>query len=122
VGYFPYVGLLGEGERVTTHHEALGDIRRCAAICFVLVRVADLERVDDGGEPVDQLVEVHAWCGLARRGCPVVLGEPEKVVELRVDQGCNPSRCARLGFAEGRCGCEADRATALCGAGVIWLL
>jgi hypothetical protein len=77
-----------------------------------------LERVDDGGEPVDELVEVHARRVLACRRSPVVLGEPEKVVELRVDQGRNPRYRARLGFAEGRRGCEANRATALCGAGI----
>jgi hypothetical protein len=90
----------------------LCDIGRCASIGFVLVKVADLERVDDGGEPVDELVEVHARRVLARRGRPVVLGEPEKVVEFRVDQGRDTRRRARLRFVEGCRGCEADCATA----------
>ena len=64
------------------HNETLGDVGRCAVVRVVLVNVADLERVDDGGEPVDELVEVHARCVLARRGRPDVLGEAEKVVEL----------------------------------------
>ena len=56
-----------------TNHEALCDIRRCCAIRLVFVRLADLERVDDGREPIDELVEVHARCVLARGGRPVVL-------------------------------------------------
>ena len=89
------------------------DIRRRCAIRLVLVRLADLQRVDDGREPVDKLVEVHARCGLARRGRPVVLGETEEVVQLGVDEGGDPRRRARLGLLEGRRGREADRAAAL---------
>jgi hypothetical protein len=101
------------GAKSGTYHEALCDIRRCCAIRLVLVRLADLQRVDDGREPVDELVEVHARCGLARRGRPVVLGETEEVVQLGVDEGGDPRRRARLGLLEGRRGREADRAAAL---------
>jgi len=65
-----------------THHEGLRDVRRRGAIRLVLVRSADLERVDDGREPVDELVEVHARRALARLRRPVVLGQAEKVLEL----------------------------------------
>lgn len=94
----------------------MGDVRRRGAIRLVLVRVVDLERIDDGSEPVDELVEVHARGVLARGGRPVVFGEPEKVVELRVDEGHDPRRRAQLGLAEGRRGRETDRASTLCGA------
>ena len=60
-------------EEKLTDHEALCDIRRRCAIRLVLVRLADLERVDDRREPIDELVEVHARCVLARGGRPVVL-------------------------------------------------
>ena len=99
-----------------THHEGLRDVRRGGAIGLVLVRVVDLERVDDGCEPVDELVEVHARRVFARGRRPVVLGEPEKVVELGVDQGHDARRGARLRLAEGRRGCEANRASTLGGA------
>lgn len=66
----PWWGRNGE-ER--TYHETLRDIRRCCAIRLVLVRLADLQRVDDGREPIDELVEVHARCVLTRGGRPVVL-------------------------------------------------
>jgi hypothetical protein len=56
-----------------TNHEALCDIRCCCAIRLVFVRLADLQRVDDRREPIDELVEVHARCVLARGGRPVVL-------------------------------------------------
>ena len=65
-----------QGSRWTgleTNHEALCDVRRCSVIRLVLVRLADLQRVDDRREPIDELVEVHARCVLARRGRPVVL-------------------------------------------------
>ena len=96
-----------------THHEGLRDVRRGGSIGLVLVRVADLERVDDGREPVDELVEVHARRIFARGRRPVVLGEPEKVVELGVDQGRDARRGARLRLVEGRRGREANRAPAL---------
>ena len=96
-----------------TYHEALGDICCCCAIRLVLVRLADLQRVDDGREPVDELVEVHARCGLTRGGRPVVLGESEEVVELGVNEGGNPRRRACLRLLEGRRGRETDRAAAL---------
>ena len=102
----------GDGKE-RTYHEASSDIRRCCAIHLVLVRLADLQRVDDGREPVDELVEVHARCGLARGGRPVVLGESEEVVELGVDERGDPLRRARLGLLEGRRGREVDRAAAL---------
>lgn len=105
-----------EEEKRKTHHEGLRDVRRGGAIGLVLVRVADLERVDDGREPVDELVEVHARRVFARGRRPVVLGEPEKVVELGVDQGHDARRGARLRFVEGRRGCEANRAPTLGGA------
>ena len=66
----PY-GALENSEK--TDHEALCDIRRCCAIRLVLVRLADLQRVDDSREPIDELVEVHARGVLARGGRPVVL-------------------------------------------------
>ena len=69
-----------------THHEALSDVGCCGVIRLVFVRIVNLERVDDGREPVDELVEIHARCVLARRGRPDVLGETEEVVELEVDQ------------------------------------
>ena len=100
-------------EGVGTHHEGLRDVRRGGSIGLVLVRVADLERVDDGREPVDELVEVHARRVFARGRRPVVLGEPEKVVELGVDQGRDARRGARLRLVEGRRGREANRAPAL---------
>ena len=68
--------------RENAHDEALRDVRRCAVVRVVLVRVVDLQRVDDGREPVDKLVEVHARRVLARGGRPDVLGEAEEVVEL----------------------------------------
>ena len=89
------------------------DIRRCCTIRLVFVRVADLQRVDDGREPIDELVEVHARCVLARSGRPVVLGEPEEVVQLGIDEGSYPRRRAHLSLLEGRRGREADRAAAL---------
>ena len=112
LGLFPW-GREIRGAKSGTYHEALCDIRRCCAIRLVLVRLADLQRVDDGREPVDELVEVHARCGLARRGRPVVLGETEEVVQLGVDEGGDPRRRARLGLLEGRRGREADCAAAL---------
>jgi hypothetical protein len=102
-----------------TYYERLSDVRRRGAICLVFVRVTDLERVDDGREPVDELVEVHARRVLARGGRPVVLGEAEKVVELRVDEGHDPRRRTRLGLVEGRRSREVDHASTLCGAKVI---
>lgn len=101
------------GLKGLTHHEALCDIRRCCAIRLVFVRLADLQRVDDRREPIDELVEVHARCVLARGGRPVVLRETEEVVEFGIDEGRYPRRCTRLGLLEGRRGCEADRAAAL---------
>ena len=101
------------GAERKTHHEGLRDIRRGGSIGLVLVRVADLERVDDGREPVDELVEVHARRVFARGRRPVVLGEPEKVVELGVDQGRDARRGTRLRLVEGRRGREANRAPAL---------
>ena len=83
---------------------------------LVLVSVAYLQRVDDGREPVDELVEVHAWCVLARGRRPDVLGEAEEVVELQVDERGDARRRARLRLAEGRRGGQADRTTALRGA------
>jgi hypothetical protein len=56
-----------------TNHEALCDVRRCCAIRLVLVQLADLQRVDDRREPIDELVEVHARSVLAHCGRPVVL-------------------------------------------------
>ena len=75
----------GRERKKKTHHEGLRDVRRGGSIGLVLVRVVDLERVDDGREPIDELVEVHAGRVFARGRRPVVLGEPEKVVEFRVD-------------------------------------
>ena len=102
-----------QNKKTVTDHDGLRDVRRGGSICFVLVRVVDLERVHDGREPVDELVEVHARRVFARGRRPVVLGEPEKVVELGVDQGHDARRGARLRLAEGRRGCEANRAPTL---------
>ena len=107
------VGMGMGGTQTQTHHEALSDVRCCGLVRLVLVRVVDLERVDNSREPVYELVEVHARCVFARRGRPDVLGETEEVVELEVDQRGYPCRGARLGLAEGRRGGEADRAAAL---------
>lgn len=65
-----------------THHETLSDVCRRGVVRLVLVQVAYLQRVDDGREPVDELVEVHARCVFARGRRPDVLGETEEVVEL----------------------------------------
>ena len=110
---FPVGGVEIQGVKEGRYHEALRDIRRCCTICLVLVRVTDLERVDDSREPIDELVEVHARSVLARGGRPVVLGEPEEVVELGIDERSYPRRRAHLGLLEGRRGREADRAAAL---------
>ena len=107
------VGMGMGGTQTQTHHEALSDVRCCGLVRLVLVRVVDLERVDNSREPVYELVEVHARCVLARRGRPDVLGETEEIVELEVDQRGYPCRGARLGLAEGRRGGKADRAAAL---------
>ena len=56
-----------------THDEAVCDVRHGALVRLVLVCVLDDEGVDDGGEPVDELVQVHARGVLARLGRPVVL-------------------------------------------------
>ena len=101
------------GTQTQTHHEALSDVRCCGLVRLVLVRVVDLERVDDGREPVYELVEVHARCVFARRRRPDVLGETEEIVELEVDQRGYPCRGACLSLAEGRRGGEADRTAAL---------
>ena len=101
------------GTQTQTHHEALSDVRCCGLVRLMLVRVVDLEGVDNSREPVYELVEVHARCIFARRRRPDVLGETEEVVELEVDQRGYACRSARLGLAEGRRGSKADRAAAL---------
>ncbi len=89
-------------------------------IGLILVRFADLQRVDDRREPIDELVEVHAWCVLARGGRPVVLRQTEKVVEFGIDELCYSRRCVRLGLFKGCRGCEADCAAALGRAKVLY--
>ena len=69
----PLSCTLPTGKSKETDHEGLCDKRRCCAIRLVLVRLADLQRVDDRREPVDELVEVHARRVLARGGRPVIL-------------------------------------------------
>ena len=76
--------------RSRTHHQAVREVVHGALVCVVLVRVLDDERIDDGREPVDEPVEVHARPRLARTWCPVVLGQSEEVVQLRHDRRVHP--------------------------------
>lgn len=73
-----------------TYHQAISNVRRRAGVRCVLVFFLDHERVDHCGEPIDQLVQVHARSSLGALGRPVVFRKLEEVFNLSRDLVIDP--------------------------------
>jgi hypothetical protein len=99
--------------RKEIYHQALGNISKSTFICFLLIRLLDHQRVNDSGQPIDQLVQVHARWRLPWIWCPVVFWQFEALVEFRVYQARHTSTRAGDGCFKRRGSWKSDDPTSL---------